>query len=429
MRTRPRARAGGNLAVNDRRQRGPANPARAAIKRETDVFIVGAGIMGLSIAYELARRGLTDVVVADKGYLAGGASGRNGGGVRMQWSSEMNIRLMRESIDICKGFAKELGVNVWLRQGGYLFLSRSEAERARMEKNIALQNKNDVPTRLLTAGEARSMVPDLDVTGVVAACYNPHDGIIFPWPFLWGYADQATRRGVEVHPHTEVQRIEVLGGAGGFRVVTSKGEVKAKRVLNCAGAWSPEVARLVGIELPTHPHRHEILSTEPLKPFLGPMVSVLESGLYFSQSMRGEIVTGVTVPERPGERIAGRADPDKHFTRDEGVKLGSRLLFLTTLAREITSVMPRLAPVRVLRQWAGPYDISPDGHPIVGEHPDVPGFHLCCGFMGHGFMMAPVVGRHYGDWLAKGVEPPFAHKWRLARFAEGDIDREEMIIG
>src|SRR3954463_15392439 len=130
--------------------KGPANPTPKSIKRETDVFIVGAGIMGLSIAYHLARNGVTDVVVVDRSYLAGGASGRNGGGVRMQWSSEMNIRLMRESIDLCKGFAKELGVNVWLRQGGYLFLARSEAERARMEKNIALQNKNDVPTRLLT---------------------------------------------------------------------------------------------------------------------------------------------------------------------------------------------------------------------------------------------------------------------------------------
>ena len=414
--------------MNDRPNKGPANPFHATIKRETDVLIVGAGIMGLAIAYELAKRGLSDVVVVDKGYLAGGASGRNGGGVRMQWSSEMNIRLMRESIDICKGFAKELGVNVWLRQGGYLFLGKSEAERVRMERNVALQNENGVPTRMLAPDEARSMVPELDVSGVVAACYNPHDGIIFPWPFLWGYADQAARRGVEIHPHTNVERIERLGG-GGFDVVTTKGTVRAKRVLNCAGAWSPEVARLVGVELPNHPHRHEILSTEPLKPFLGPMVSVLESGLYFSQSMRGEIVTGVTVPDHPHERIAGRADPDKTFSRDDGVKMGSRLLFLTTLAREITHVMPRLAHIRVLRQWAGPYDISPDGHPLVGEVPEVPGFHLCCGFMGHGFMMAPVVGRMMGEWLAKGVTPPFARKWRLSRFAEGDIDREEMIIG
>jgi sarcosine oxidase subunit beta len=410
------------------RDHGPRNPQPAAIKRETDVFIVGAGIMGLSIAYQLARRGLTDVVVVDKSYLAGGASGRNGGGVRMQWSSEMNVRLMRESIELCKGFAKELGVNVWLRQGGYLFLAKSDDERRRMEKNVALQNDNGVPTRMLAADEARHIVPDLDVSGVVAACYNPQDGILFPWPFLWGYASEAARRGVEVHPFTDVTAIEPDGG-GGFRVRTSKGEVRARRVLDCAGAWSPEVARLVGVELPTHPHRHEILSTEPLKPFLGPMVSVLESGLYFSQSMRGEIVTGVTVPDSPDERIAGRADPDKHFSRDDGVKLGSRLLFLTTLAREITQVMPRLAGVRVLRQWAGPYDISPDGHPIVGELPTVPGFHLCCGFMGHGFMMAPVVGKHYAEWLVNGTEPPFARKWRLSRFAEGDVEREEMIIG
>jgi len=411
----------------DRRARGPGNPAPATLKRETDVLIVGAGIMGLALAHELAVRGVHDVVVVDRGYLAGGASGRNGGGVRMQWSSEMNIRLMRESVEICKGFAKELGVNVWLRQGGYLFLARSEAERVRMERNVALQNENGVATRMVAPDKVTSLVPDLDVAGVTAACFNPHDGILFPWAFLWGYAAQAARHGVEIHPHTDVTAIDVEPRA--FVVHTSRGAVRARRIVNCAGAWSPEVSRMVGVDMPTHPHRHEILSTEPLKPFLGPMVSVLSSGLYFSQSMRGEIVTGVTVPDHPGERSAGRDNPDKHFSDDGEVKMGSRLLFLTTLARELVSVMPRLAQVKVLRQWAGPYDISPDGHPIVGEHPAVPGFWLCGGFMGHGFMMAPVVGRLYAEWLARGTQPVFAHKWRLSRFAEGDIEREEMIIG
>ncbi len=381
------------------------------IKKETDVFIVGAGIMGLSIAYHLAKRGVRDVVVVDRGYLAAGASGRNGGGIRMQWSTETNVRLMQESVELCKRFAGELGVNVWLRQGGYLFLASTAAERARMEKNVALQNRCGVPTRMLTPAEARAIVPELDVTGVECACYNPRDGIIFPWPFLWGYANQAAARGVEIHTFTDVQAIEP--GQDGFLVRTNRGDVRAKRVLDCAGAWSPEVARLVGVALPNRPHRHEILSTEPLKPFLGPMVSVLRSGLYFSQSMRGEIVTGITVED----------------VDDGTVKMGSRLTFLTTLAREITRVMPRLASVRVLRQWAGPYDVSPDGNPIVGEVASVPGFHLACGFVGHGFMMAPVVGRYYGEWLAGGARHEFFDRWRLSRFAEGKIEKEEMIIG
>lgn len=390
--------------------RGPVSTG--PIKKETDVLIVGAGIMGLSIAYHLATRGTRDVVVVDRSYLAGGASGRNGGGIRMQWSTETNIRLMQESVDLCKHFAGELGVNVWLRQGGYLFLASTPAERARMEKNVALQNRHGVPTRMLSPAEAREIVPDLDVGGIECACYNPRDGIIFPWPFVWGYANQAAARGVEIHTFTDVSAIE--RDARGFRVTTSKGEVRAKRVVNAAGAWSPKVAALVGVKLPNHPHRHEILSTEPLKPFLGPMVSVLKSGLYFSQSMRGEIVTGITVPK----------DID-----DGEVHMGSRLVFLTTIARELVRVMPRLAAVKILRQWAGPYDVSPDGNPIVGEPPTVPGFYLACGFVGHGFMMAPVVGKYYGQWLAGGERHSFFDRWRLARFAEGKLESEEMIIG
>ena len=385
--------------------------ATSAPKRETDVLIVGGGIMGLAIAYQLARRGITDVVVLERGYLAVGASGRNGGGIRMQWSTETNIRLMQESVEMCKHFAGELGVNVWLRQGGYLFLATTSDERARMERNVALQNHHGVPTRMLLAEEARQLVPDLDVSSVTAACFNARDGILFPWPFLWGYANQAAARGVEIHTFTDVLAIEP--GPAGFRVTTSRGEVRARRVINAAGAWSPAVARLVGIELPNHPHRHEILSTEPLKPFLGPMVSVLRSGLYFSQSMRGEIVTGITV-----------ADEDTGE-----VKLGSRLKFLTTLAREITRVMPRLAAVKVLRQWAGPYDVSPDQSPIVGETPSVPGFYLACGFVGHGFMMAPVVAKYFAEYLAGKGRHELFDRWRLARFAEGKLEPEGMIIG
>jgi sarcosine oxidase subunit beta len=157
---------------------------------------------------------------------------------------------------------------------------------------------------------------------------------------------------------------------------------------------------------------------------------VLESGLYFSQSMRGEIVTGVTVPgEEPPAPPAARANDGGPISDEAGVRMGSRLRFLGRVARELVRVMPRLASVRVLRQWAGPYDMSPDGIPIAGEHPDCPGFHLLCGFTGHGFMMAPVVGRYYGAWLAGGEKPPFLDAWRLGRFAEGSTAREEMIIG
>src|SRR5262249_8286240 len=153
-----------------------------------DVVVVGAGIVGLAVTYELAKLGFRNVLVVDRGYLAGGASGRNGGGVRMQWSNEANIRLMQESVHLCHAFAREHGINVWFRQGGYLFLASDEAERERLERNVEVQNRCGVPTRMLTPGEAKGIVPELDVRQLTAACYNPEDGIVFPWPFVWGYA-------------------------------------------------------------------------------------------------------------------------------------------------------------------------------------------------------------------------------------------------
>ncbi len=386
----------------------PASASRLAAAGET--VIIGGGIMGLGIAYELARRGRSDVHVIEASYLASGASGRNGGGVRMQWSTELNIRLMQESIELCRHFAGEMGFNIWLRQGGYLFLARTAAEQARMERNVALQNRCGVPTRMLDLKGIRRVVPELELGGIVAGCYNARDGVVFPWPFLWGYAHRAAELGVQIHTYTRLLGLEPT--AGGFLCRTSRGTIRAARVINAAGAWSPTIARMVGVELPNHPHRHEILSTEPLKPFLAPLVSLLSSGLYFSQSMRGEIVGGITVPD---------AAP--------GVQLGSRLLFLTTIAKDLVAVMPRLAGVKVVRQWAGPYDVSPDGYPILGEPDGLPGFYLACGFVGHGFMMAPVIAKYYAELLCGGNRHPIFDRCQLSRFAAGPSDREEMIIG
>src|SRR5689334_9734922 len=160
----------------------------AALPPAADVAIIGAGVMGLALAYNLAVGGARRVVVLDANYLAWGASGRNGGGVRQQWSTEMNIRLMQESLSICAGFAQEMGINVWMRQGGYLFLARTETTRARLEASIALQNRCDVPTRLIDLSEARQLVPELEVrdasdggeAGFAGACFNPTDAIVFP---------------------------------------------------------------------------------------------------------------------------------------------------------------------------------------------------------------------------------------------------------
>src|SRR5688572_16650913 len=185
-----------------------------------EIVIVGGGVVGLAIAYYLARRGLTDVVVIERGYLAEGASGRNGGGVRQQWSTEMNIRLMQESVELCRRFAVDVGVNVWFRQGGYLFLARSTKEVARLEKNIAVQNRCGVATRMLSPLQAQEIVPELDLNGIVGAAYNPTDGILFPWPFLWGYARQAAAHGVRIFTQTAVSHLE-KENTGGYKITTT----------------------------------------------------------------------------------------------------------------------------------------------------------------------------------------------------------------
>jgi sarcosine oxidase subunit beta len=399
--------------------------ARANVVDVVDILVIGAGVMGLAIAYNLAARGGRRILVLDEHYLAWGASGRNGGGLRQQWSTEMNVRLMQESIEICAHFAEEMGINVWMRRGGYLFLARTKAAGSQLERNVALQNRCDLPTRMIALDEARDLVPELDTgpgatsdaTSFVAACYNPTDAIVFPWPFLWGYARGAERRGVTIRTGAPVTAIERRGDD--FIVTTAAGTLTAGRIICAAGAWSPRVARLAGGALPDRPVRHEILSTEPLKPFLKPMVSVIESGLYVSQSLRGELVGGVSMPEEP--------NPDGE------VRLGSRLEFLTSMARGLVALMPRLGHVKVVRQWAGPYDVSPDGNPIVGELPGVPGFYVVCGFGGHGFMMAPAVARHYAAYLDGEPPHPLFASWRADRFGPGgappSADREEMIIG
>lgn len=375
------------------------------------VVIVGGGIMGLALAHNLAQRGETDVIVLEKGYLLAGASGRNGGGVRMQWGTATNIALAKRSIDLMKTFARDMGINVWLRQGGYLFLAKSDAVAQRLEVSAKLHNQHGVPTQILTPDAARDVVPELSMKGVQAAAWNPEDGVIFPWPFLWGYAQSCKKRGVRVEIFTDVTGFEVSDGAV-RKVKTDRGDIACDTVVIASGAWSPEVAKLAGVDLPNEPHRHEICSTEPLKPFLTPLVSVLDSGLYFSQSMRGEIVGGMGDPKEP-----------------PGLNMGSTLRFLSRYANALTEQMPILGRIKVLRQWAGCYDVTPDNSPILGRTPGLENMLQMSGFVGHGFMMAPAVAERMAAWMTTGESDELFTRFNLSRFAEGRLERENMIIG
>ena len=385
------------------------------MSERAEIVIIGGGIMGLAIAYNLAKLGVTDIVVVDRNYLCGGASGRNGGGVRAQWSSEANVRLMQESIRMCREFAREMKINVWFRQGGYLFLTRDEEKRRALEKSVKVQNECGLATRMLTPREAKEIVPELDISGLTAASFNADDGVVFPWPFVWGFARAAEKLGVKVMTFTDVVGFETKGKkitGVTVRANDSKLTIETSKVVNAAGAWSPEIARMLGVELPNKPHRHEICSTEPLKPWLGPLVADLTDGLYFSQSTRGEIVGGIGQ-----ERV-----PD-------GIDQNSSFAFLGIYAKSLTRACPVLGNVKVLRQWAGCYDITPDANPIIGPVDEVEHFYQASGFMGHGFMMAPVVGKLIAQYIVEETPLPMFERWNLRRFKEGKLLSEAMIIG
>lgn len=398
--------------------------ADADLPEHLDVAIIGGGIMGLSTAYQLTFcQGLGPrprIAVIEQSYLVSGASGRNGGGVRMQWADEGNVALMMDSIEMCRSLAQDLGINLWFRQGGYLFLARTAEVEARLERNAQLHHQVGAPTRLLTASEARELVPQLDVSQVRLAAFNPDDGVVFPWPFVWGYAAQCMARGVVVRTHTGVTRVEPTGGPMTLHLSTGE-TITADVVVNATGAWSIHLNAALGIDLPNRPHRHEILSTEPLKPFLDPLVVDLETGLYASQSTRGEIVTGITVPD----------DDPPGDTEPPPIPLESSRRFLAHIGAALTRLMPVTAGLKVLRQWAGPYDVSPDGDAIVGPSPGHPRFIQVCGFTGHGFMMAPAVGKLLARSIADGEPHPMLKRWDPSRFAAGGArsGREDMFIG
>ncbi|MDQ3262683.1 MAG: FAD-dependent oxidoreductase [Myxococcota bacterium] len=383
----------------------------APVQARAKVVIIGGGIMGLALAHNLAKRGEKDVVVIEKGYLCAGASGRNGGGVRMQWGTSSMIDLAKRSIDLMKSFAGEMGINIWLRQGGYLFLAKSKQIAQRLERSANLHNVHGVPTQLLTPDAARDIVPQLTMKGVEVCAYNKEDGVIFPWPFLWGYAQSCQKQGIAVETFTNVTGFEISGGRI-HKVKTDRGDIACETVVLSAGAWSPSVARLAGVELPNEPHRHEILSTEPLKPFLGPLVSVLDSGLYFSQSMRGEIVGGMGDPREP-----------------PGLNMGSTLRFVSRFARALTEQLPQVGQIKVLRQWAGCYDVTPDNSPILGRTPGLPNLLQMSGFVGHGFMMAPAMAERMAAWMVTGESDDLFERFSLDRFRTGKLEREDMIIG
>ncbi len=338
--------------------------------------VVGAGIVGLFTAYHLARAGGGPVLVVDRGFLSSGASGRNGGGVRQQWETRGTVRLAHEAVQAYRRFGREFGFNIWFRQTGYLFLAENATELARLRTVHDVVSAEGLSSKVLDASGVARLVDGIAPGAVVGGTFLESDGTLYPFPAIWGVYEVARSLGVEVALGVEALGIEVRDGrvAG---VLTSKGPVGTPTVVNAAGGWSGEFSRRAGLEVPNVATRHEILATEAMKPFLDPMVVRASDGLYFSQSMRGEIIGGVKVPHRPGTARGQPTSPE----------------FLPTMARALVGLIPRLGAIGVLRAWSGFYDDTPDGFPVIGEDPRLPGFVHANGFGGHGFMLAPATSR------------------------------------
>ena len=378
--------------------------------KTADIVIVGGGVNGLACGYNLARAGMKNIVVLEKGYLGIGATGRCGAGIRQQWGMEENIILARESVKIFEHLSDELGFNTFFRQGGYLMLLTTEHEHELVKKTIPLQNKLGVSTRFMSPDDIGRFVPGINLDGVLGGAYCPTDGTAYPYAVLWGYAEAARRNGVEVCVKTEV--LDVSKNNGGFVVVTDKDTYHTPQIINVAGAWTKTIAAKLGIEIPTEPHRHEIAVTEALKSFLKPMIISITKGYYFSQSLRGEIVGGIG---------------DDHGEPTYSTQSSADFLF--RYASALRSTFPALGKVRIIRQWAGLYDVSPDARPILGAVDGLEGYYHACGFSGHGFMLSPVVAKLLTELITTGTTSIPIDTLGLDRFEKGALVKDPYVVG
>ncbi len=345
-------------------------------RRQYRAVIVGAGVVGLYTAHHLAAAGAGPVLVLDRGFLSSGASGRNGGGVRQQWETRATVRLAREAVEAYRRFGRDFGYNLWFRQSGYVFLAETPDDLVRLRTVHELVRSEGLPSEILDAGRVAELVPGIASGAAIGGSYLASDGVLYPFPAIWGLYEDVRARGVEVALGVEVTGVERTAGRV-TAVATSRGRIETPVVVNAAGGWSADLAARAGLESPNRATRHEILATEPMKPFLDPMVVRTSDGLYLSQTMRGEIVGGVTVAHSAGT----------------GAGMPSSPRFLLAMSRALVRLLPRLASVGVLRAWSGFYDDTPDGLPVIGEDPRLPGFVHANGFGGHGFMLAPAATR------------------------------------
>jgi len=378
--------------------------------KKADLVIIGGGVVGCSVAYNLAKLGAKNIILLEKNTLASGSTGRCGAGIRQQFGTKMNCILARESIKIFENLSQELEYDIELNQGGYLILAYTEKEVNQFKKNVALEQSLNIKARFITVEEAKEIVPPLNTEGILAATFCPTDGHANPFKTNFAYAEAAERLGVKIYTFTEVKEIETENHKI-VAVNTDKGKLLTPMVVNAAGGYSGIIGKMVGVDIPVYSQRHQILITEPIDPLFRPMLMSFSRNFYGKQTPHGSIIMGF-------------GDPNERKDGD----IGSSWQFAQEMAQKMTAVLPLLKEVSMVRQWAGLYNMSPDAQPILGEHPQIEGFYMALGFSGHGFMLAPITSKLIAELILKRKTSLPIDKLDIGRFERGELIIEPSVV-
>ena len=375
-----------------------------------DVVVVGGGVIGTSIAFHLAEAGV-DVCLVERDQLAGGSTSRAAGGVRAQFSDPLNIAIGLRSIEAFERFAERPGAKIDLHQVGYLFLLDRTEDVAAFEASVALQNEAGVPSRFVSLDEASELCPLAGLDGVLAATYSPLDGHASPEAVTQGYAAGARGCGGSVLTGCAVTGIE-LAGADVEAVETSLGRIETSTVVCAAGVWSPEIARMTGVELPVEPYLREVGFTGPVAnaPDRIPLTIDFSTGFYFHREGPG-LLFG----------MADRAQPP-------GFDVPTNPAWLEQVMEVAARRCPALLDMGIAGGWKGYYEVSPDHNALVGESAAAHRFLYATGFSGHGFLQGPAVGEIVRDLVLE--QEPFVDVAALSaeRFARAETRPERNVI-
>jgi sarcosine oxidase subunit beta len=377
-----------------------------------DIVIIGGGVMGASAAYHLAKRGMKNIVLLEKEEFFGtGATGRCAGGVRYQFSTEINVKLSMESLPMIERFRDEIGQDVNYRQCGYLLIATDEKEAATFKHNVELQNRLGVQTQLLDGDEVRARLPLMKFEDAIAGTFNPKDGIVDPNSVVAGYISAAQKLGIKAFNRAEVTGICVKGDEV-EAVETTQGAIQTRRILNAAGPWAGQIGGLAGVQIPILPVRRQMFTTDPLKeiPEDFPFVIDFAQSLYFHREGEGLLIGMSNQEEKPG--FDQNIDEEFEFVNLEAA----------------IERMPLLERASRASHWAGLYEVTPDAHPIFGGS-NLKGFTICAGFSGHGFMHGPVAGKLMSEYILDGKFSTLdVSMLDLARFEEGRLIKEYNVV-